>query len=53
MVITYRRHRELIQEITESKYRGRHLEDDRRVIVRLADVALQRPQHRSLVSAVS
>jgi hypothetical protein len=53
MVITYRRHRELIQEITESKYRGRHLEDDRRVIVRLADVALQLPQHRSLVSAAS
>jgi hypothetical protein len=31
-------HRELIQEITESKYRGRRLEDDGCVVVRLADV---------------
>ena len=39
-------HRELIQ-ITESKYRGRRLEDDGCVAVRLADVTAQLPQHRS------
>jgi hypothetical protein len=53
MVITYRRHRELIQEITESKYRGRRLEDGGCVVVRLADVTAQLPQHRSLAIAAS
>jgi Protein of unknown function (DUF1488). len=53
MVITYRRHRELIQEITERKYRMRRLEDGGRVVVRLEDVTAQLPQHRSLVSAAS
>jgi hypothetical protein len=53
MVITYRRHRELFQEITESKYRGRRLEDGGCVVVRLADVTAQLPQHRSLAIAAS
>jgi hypothetical protein len=53
MVITYRRHRELIQEITERKYRMRRLEDGSRVVVHLEDVTTQLPQHLSLVSAAS
>ena len=53
MVITYRRHWELIQEITESKYCGRRLEDGGCVVVRLADVTAQLPQHRSLAIAAS
>jgi hypothetical protein len=42
-----------IQEITESKYRGRRLEDGGCVVVRLADVTAQLPQHRSLAIAAS
>jgi hypothetical protein len=47
MAITYRRNRDLIQEIAARKYRLRQFEDGGDVVVRVVDLAPRPPFHRA------
>ena len=51
MAITYRRNRDLIQEVAARKYRMRQFEDGGEVVVRLRDLAARPPAGLALANA--